>query len=218
MKKPIKIVIVDDHQLVRFTLKWKLEEESELSVVGEAEDGIMAMEQVAELKPDLVIMDITMPNLNGIEATRRIKENLPEIKVVAFSMHADQNHVVEMLKAGADGYLHKDSAFEELMPCVKSVMKGQVYLSPRITGTIIQDYLANKVKGVTVYTLLTSREREVLQLLAEGRSTKETAALLFLSAKTVETHRKHIMEKLDIDNLAELVKYAIREGLTSPEI
>src|SRR5687768_2276249 len=199
-----KILLADDHQIVREGLKSLLNSHEDMEVVGEARDGRAAVQMAKELAPDVVIMDLGMPHLNGIEATRQITLREPEAKVVALSMHSDRRFMGEMLKAGAKGYLLKDGAFEELATAIRHVIANKVYLSPKIANVVVDDYVR-----------LTPREREVLQLMAEGRATKEIAMDLKVSIKTVETHRRQIMEKLGIHSVAELTKYAIREGLTS---
>lgn len=211
----IKILIVDDHKIVREGLRTLLEKQTGMKVVGEAANGSAAVKQALELSPDIVIMDITMPDLNGIEATRRIIAKNPKIKVIALSMHSDRRFMVETLKNGASGYLLKDSAFDELAFAIKTVMKNQTYLSSQIADLVLKDYInqLNK-KEPSAYSQLTPREREVLQMLAEGHTTKQISARMHVSVKTVETHRKQIMDKLNIHNIAGLTKYAIREGIT----
>lgn len=214
----IKIVLADDHKIMREGLKALLERQEDIQVVAEAENGLEAVRLAQKLKPDLVIMDIGMPGLNGIEATRQIVNEVPDVKVVALSMHSDRRYVIEMLKVGASGYLLKDSASEELTSAIRTVAARQPYLSPKITDVVIKDYLSTLSKGeATAFTVLTAREREVLQLIAEGKTTKQIAMALHVSVKTVETHRQQMMEKLNIRSVAELTKYAIREGLTSLE-
>ncbi len=211
-----KIVIADDHKIMREGLKALIEKQPDMEVAAEAQDGLTATKLARKLLPQVIIMDIGMPEMNGIDATRQIISENKEIKIIALSMHSDRRFVLEMLKAGASGYLLKDSAFEELVNAVHTVMSGQSYLSPRITDIVVKEYLYNLPKSEsTVFTVLTAREREVLQLLAEGKSTKQIASTLNLSVKTVETHRQQIMDKLEIRTVAELTKYAIREGLTS---
>ena len=212
----IKILIADDHQIVRQGLRLLIEEEPGMEVVGEAENGRDAVQLAQEKRPHVVIMDISMPDLNGMEATRQMLAALPEVRVIALSMHSDRHFVRGMLEAGASAFLLKDCAFEELDDAIRAVTANKTYLSPGITGVVIEGYLGFHPAGeITASSLLTAREREVLQLLAEGWSTKETASRLCVSIKTVETHRKRIMEKLNIHSVAELTKYAIREGLTS---
>jgi DNA-binding NarL/FixJ family response regulator len=190
-----------------------------MEVVGEAENGREAVRLARELSPDLVIMDVTMPDLNGIDATRIITSGSNNTKVIALSMYSDKQFVQGMIQAGASGYLLKDCAFEELVSAIQAVIQGDTYLSPGIAGIVVQDYLTKLTTDrSSADTVLTNREREVLQLIAEGNSTKEIAARLTVSVKTVETHRRQIMEKLGIFSIAELTKYAIREGLTSLHI
>lgn len=212
----IRILLADDHKIMREGLRALLERDLDFQVEAEAENGVEAVQLARKLKPHIVIMDIGMPGLNGIEATRQVTAELPATKVIALSMHSDKRFVIEMLKAGVSGYLLKDSASEELASAIRTVLSGTPYLSPKITGVVLKDYLSALTKTEpSAFTLLTSREREVLQLIAEGRSTKEIAATLFVSVKTVETHRQQIMDKLNLRSVAELTKYAVREGLTS---
>jgi two-component system response regulator NreC len=212
----IKILLADDHKLLREGLRALIEEQKNMTVVAEAEDGRSAVRLAAELSPDIIVMDISMPGLNGIDATRRIAAESPGIKVIALSMHADRNFVVEMFKAGAAGYLLKDCAFEELIHAIQAVSSKKAYLSSKLSDTMIKDYVnLFPKKKLSVFSELTTREREVLQLLAEGKSTREVAASLNVSTKTVETFRRLVMKKLDIHSVAELTKYAIRAGLTS---
>ena len=215
----IKVILADDHQIVRDGLKNLLNERPDVEVIADAGDGWSTVELARKLSPDLVIMDITMPDMNGIEATRRILSENPRIKVIGLSMHSDRRFVVEMLKAGASGYLLKDCAFEELANAVYTVIKNQIYLCPPIAKTVTEDYLHRlaPTNASSVYTLLTPREREVLKLLSEGKTTKEIANTLGLSGKTIETHARKLMKKLSIHSIAELTKYAIREGLTTLE-
>jgi DNA-binding NarL/FixJ family response regulator len=214
----IRVLIADDHKIVRDGLRTLLEGEREIKVVGEAADGWSAVKMASRLTPDIVIMDIGMPDLNGIEATREIIGRVSKVKVIALSMHSDKRFVVGMLKAGAVGYLLKDCAFDELNLAIQTILAGQVYLSPQITGIVVDDYLhVTSDQDTSVLSKLSSRERQVLQLLAEGKSTKEIAFDLSLSIKTIETHRQHIMNKLDLYSVAELTKVAVREGLTSLE-
>lgn len=212
----IRILLADDHKIVREGLKALLEKQSGMEVIAEAEDGRTTVKLVLELSPDVVIMDVGMPDMNGIEATRQIIANAPGVKVVGLSMHSDRRFVVEMLKAGARGYMLKDCAFEELANAILAVASNRTYLSPEIANIVIRDYahLLSK-EDLSVFSILTVREREVLQLLSEGKTTRECASCLKVSVKTVETHRQQIMNKLNIHSIAELTKYAIREGLTS---
>jgi DNA-binding NarL/FixJ family response regulator len=190
-----------------------------MEVVAEAENGRAAVKLTRKFRPDVIVMDINMPDLNGIDATRQIVAEFPEIKVVAFSMHTDQQFVTGALKAGVSGYLQKDSAFEELDRAIHSVVANQIYLSPKIAGGVVKDYVEKMLTAESADpALLTEREREVIQLYAEGHTTKQIAGRLHISIKTVETHRRKIMEKLNITSIAELTKFAIREGLTTLDI
>jgi DNA-binding NarL/FixJ family response regulator len=214
----IRILLADDHKITRQGLHSLLEENEDMEVLAEAENGRDAVELAHELSPDIIIMDVSMPDLNGVEATRQIIQDNPEIKVIALSMHSDTLFVSEMLKSGASGYLLKDCAFQELQQAIRTVMDGKAYLSPSISGVVVEDYLHRLSKAdVSTSEVLTDREREVLQLIAEGQSTKQVALKLHISAKTVETHRRQIMNKLDMHTVAELTKYAIRKGLTALE-
>jgi len=213
--KKITIVLADDHRIVRDGLCALLEQEPDFSVVAQTDDGRTAVCKVAELCPDVAILDIGMPDLNGIEAARRIKAANPQTKIIGLSMHADRRFIAEMLRAGASGYLLKDCAFEELSRAIRAVIAGDAYLSPKIAGTVIEDYLSELATGTPMPAgILSAREREVLQLIAEGKSTKRIAFELEVSVKTIETHRQNIMKKLDVHSVAELTKYAVREGLT----
>jgi DNA-binding NarL/FixJ family response regulator len=214
----IKIILADDHKIVRDGLRSLLEKHSGMEVIAEAADGRNALKLVRELKPDVIVMDITMPDLNGIEATRQITSGHPNIKVIALSVHSDKRFVLGMLQAGATGYLLKDCAFEELADAIRAVVESHTYLSPEISDIVIKDYVCQSfAPNRAVTSSLTTREREVLQLMAEGSATKKIASTLNVSVKTVETHRLHIMNKLNTRSVAELTKYAIREGLTSLE-
>ncbi|MCU0588579.1 MAG: response regulator transcription factor [Syntrophobacteraceae bacterium] len=210
----LTILLADDHKIVRDGLRALLEKETDMEVIAEAEDGESAVRLVGELNPSVVVMDIGMPDMNGIEATRQIVGSHPGVKVIALSMHSDKRFVGGMLKAGAAGYLLKDCAFGELANAIRAVTQGQTYLSAQITHVVVQGYVRQAAPSAPAGAdVLTGREREVLQLLAEGKSTKDIAAVLRLSARTVETHRQQIMNKLNIHKAAELVKYAIREGV-----
>ncbi len=214
----IRILLADDHRITRQGLRSLLDKQSDMEVVAEAEEGRTAVRLVRELLPDVVIMDVSMPDLNGMEAARQITREFGDVRIVALSMHSDLLFVTEMLKSGASGYLLKDCAFEELARAIRTVVAGKTYLSPSISGVVVDDYLHRLSKAdFSGLDVLTGREREVLQLLAEGKSTKRIALKLHISAKTVETHRRQIMNKLDIHTVAELTKYAIRKGLTSLE-
>ncbi|MHC4842520.1 MAG: response regulator [Planctomycetota bacterium] len=213
----IKILIADDHKITREGLRSLLEKEDDMEVLAEAEDGRSAVKLVREVKPDVVIMDVSMPDLNGIVACRQVLGESDNVKVIGLSMHSDTLFISEMLKSGASGYLLKDCAFEELARAIRAVYKGNSYLSPGISGVVIDDYIhrlsREKVKNSS--DVLTERETEILQLLAEGKSTKQIALKLHISVKTVETHRRQIMNKLNIHTVAELTKYAIKKGLTT---
>jgi two-component system, NarL family, response regulator NreC len=212
----VRIILADDHKIVRDGLRALLANQPGMNVIAEADNGRETVRLARDLSPDLVIMDIGMPDLNGIDATRQITAELPEVKIIALSMHSDRRFVVQMFRAGASGYLLKDCAFEELTRAVGAVLKNQTYLSPAVAGPVMEDYIHHLSTVANLeFSVLSPREREVLQLLAEGKTTKETAALLCVSVKTVETHRQQIMSKLNIHSIAELIKYAIREGLTS---
>ena len=215
---PTRILLADDHAIIRQGLCSLLEKQPDIEVVGAVEDGQKAMELVRELSPDIVIMDISMPNLNGIDATSKIVSRTGNVKVIALSIHSSRRFVTEMLKAGASGYILKECLFNELLDAIQTVRKGGIYLSPRITGVVVDDYV-KRLSGEYQPESpgLTEREREVLQLLAEGKSTKEIALHLHVSAKTVESNRRNIMDKLGIHSVAELTKYAVREGLTPLE-
>jgi DNA-binding NarL/FixJ family response regulator len=212
----LRILLADDHKIVREGLRTLIEKQPGTEVVGEADSGRMALKLTRELKPDVVIMDITMPDLNGIEATRQIHSEIPGVKVIALSMHSDKRLVTGILMAGASGYLLKEDCDSvELARAIQAVASNQTYLSPKIGEVVIKDYMRHlSITTSSPFSILTPREREVLQLLAEGKSTKEIASSLHLSVKTIETHRNKIMEKLDIHSIAELTKYAIRERLT----
>jgi DNA-binding NarL/FixJ family response regulator len=213
-----RILLADDHRIVRDGLRALLEKEPDIEVAGEAENGRTIVDMVRKIEADMVIMDVGMPDLNGIDATRQIASIAPAVKVIALSMHSDKRFVSEMLRAGASAYLLKDCAFEELSSAVRVVLAGQVYLSPQVASPLIRDYVSRlSLEDSSAFTRLTPREREVLQLLGEGKSVKLIASQLNISVKTVETHRQQLMHKLDIGNLADLIKYAIREGLTSLE-
>jgi two-component system, NarL family, response regulator NreC len=212
-----RVLIAEDHKMMREGLRSLLEEKLGYECVAEANDGYEAVRRAKEFHPDIVIMDIMLPNLNGIEATRQIKSQQPEIEVVVLSMHATRNYVLQVLQAGASAYLLKDSAVEDLAAALTAVSKGGMYLSPAITTAAA---LKNEAADISLKNLadvqrLTKRELQVLQLIADGSSTKEIAATLEVSVKTIETHRKQIMDKLSIRTIAGLTKYCIREGLTS---
>ncbi len=210
----VRILLADDHKILREGLIALLERQPGLKVVGEAENGRSALRLAKELSPDVVIMDISMPDLNGIEATRQIVTEVPGAKVIALSMHCDRHFVRGMLKAGASGYLLKHSASQELIKAIQLVLTNRVYLSPDITGIVVENFKRPE-KDTSIFTVLSPREREVLQLFAEGKSPRQIAATLHLGLKTVEAYRRQMIDKLGFKSFAELVKYAIREGLAS---
>ena len=211
----ITIFLADDHTIVRQGLAKLLEAEPDLRVIGEAQNGREAVKKVQGLKPDLVIMDIAMPLLNGIEATRQIKKFSPQTKIIILSMHSHDRYISELISIGASGYLLKDSTGGEIVKAISAAMKGGVYLSPSISRRGIEDYLTLKKKSSRedLYTILSNREREVFQMIAEGHSTKEISGILFISPSTVKTHRSNIMEKLQINNISQLIQFAIRLGI-----
>ncbi|MBW2085109.1 MAG: response regulator transcription factor [Deltaproteobacteria bacterium] len=213
----MKVVLADDHSLFREGLKSLLAENSNVEIVGETGDGRSAVRLCQELAPDIIIMDVAMPELNGIEATRQILSECPGTRVIALSMHSSRRFVVDMLQVGASGYLLKDCAFQELATALSAVSSGQVYLSPSIASVVVERITGSAAADFTIAAKLTPREREVLQLLAEGKRSVAVAELLHLSVKTVQTHRRNIMDKLDLHSLPELTRYAIREGLISSE-
>lgn len=212
-------MIVDDHRMTRDGLRSLIEEESLVQLAGEASNGREALRKLNEVSVDIVVMDLAMPDMNGIEATRQIRREYPDVQILALSMHADEEHVRHVLEAGASGYVVKDSAFEDLIDAVKTISRGSIYLSPQVANIVVDEYLQHPHTSESnrIYKELSDREREVLQLIAEGRSTKEIASRLFVSVKTVETHRRNIMQTLGVESVAELTKYAVRAGLTSLE-
>jgi DNA-binding NarL/FixJ family response regulator len=214
----MRIIIVDDHGIVREGLKSLLQNQPDMEVIGEGQDGQVAVEMAEQLSPDMVIMDMSMPNLNGIEATRFILQHNSNIKVVILSMHSDRHIVKETLEAGASAYVLKSNLFDEMLRALETVAKGGRYLSPRITDVVIDDYVGKAAEGEYRQTpRLMSRERQIVQLVAEGKTIKEIACILHISPKTADSNRRQIMNKLDLSSVAELTKYAIREGLTSLE-
>lgn len=216
--KTIRILLADDHKILRSGIRGLLESEPDIKVVAEAEDGRTAVKLSRDLTPDVIFMDISMHDMNGIEATHQIMGHSPKAKVIILSMHSGQKFVSEVFKAGASGYLLKDCDFSEIMSAIRAVISGETYLCPQIATVLRNDYLQKIFQTETSSaSALSPREREVLQLMAEGKSTKEIAFSFNLSVKTVEVHRQRIMEKLDIHSIAELTKYAIREGLTPLE-
>lgn len=212
----ISIILVDDHVIMREGLRNLLEEESDIEIIGEADNGRDAVKISIEKNPDIVVMDVAMQDMNGIEATRQIKKENPNIKIIVLSMHSERQIVVGIFRAGASGYLLKASTSIELVEAIRTVYLGRKYLSQKISDIVLQEISDIKRDSEEIgVAILTNRESEILQLIAEGNSTKRIAEVLFISPKTVESHRANIMEKLDIHNLPELTKYAIRAGLTS---
>jgi len=211
----VRVLLADDHELVRKGLRALIERQPDLEVAGEAADGREAVELCEQMKPDVVVMDIAMPRLNGIEATGQIVKRNPATGVIMLSMHSDEGYLTRALAAGAKGYLLKDSAEADLLLAIETVAKGKPFFSPSIGAALLEDYVRQlQQRGLTdSYELLTDREKEILQLLAEGKSNKEVAALLNLSPYTVETHRTHLMQKLNLHNTAEIVLYAVRKGI-----
>lgn len=217
---PIRIVLCDDHQIIREGLRSLLEKQPDMAVVGEALNGLGAIKLVADKKPDIVVLDIAMPEMNGIAAARRIFTDHPKVKILALSMHSDHHFVTEMLEAGASGYMLKDSAFGELTIAIRTIISGGLFISPNIAGNVLEEFARRANPGHQSQrriSQLSHREKEILQLISEGHSTKEIATKINVSVKTVETHRQHIMQKVGVHNVAALTKYAVREGLTSLE-
>ncbi len=210
MNKTIRILLADDHRMVRQGFKLILESQNDMEVVGETGNGREAVELALSLKPDVVVMDVSMPELNGIEATRRIREATKLVRVLALSVHRDGVYVREIVRAGADGYILKESADTELLQAVRAVAEGNSYLSPEVAGAVLKDYRKHATNPIDV---LTTREREVLQLVAEGKTNKDIATHLNLSVYTVDGHRTRIMEKLGLHSVGELVRFAVRNGL-----
>jgi two-component system response regulator NreC len=213
--KTITVFLADDHTIVRQGLAKLLEAEPDLQVVGEAENGREAVVKVEKLRPDVVLMDIAMPMLNGIEATRQIKKICPRTKVIILSMHSHDRYISELFSLGASGYMLKSSTGADIVSAIHTAAKGSTYLSPSISDKVIEDYLSLKKRSHEddLYNRLSNREREVFQMIAEGRSTKEIAKILYLSPSTVKTHRSNIMEKLEMDNISQLIQFAIHIGI-----
>ena len=214
---PIRIVLADDHTVMRSGLRLLLERQPNLEVVGEAADGMEAVELAGEAKPNVVVMDIAMPHLNGVEATRQIVSRSPETAVVILSMHSDESYVIRSLKAGARAYLLKDSAEADLIGAIHAITEGKSFFSPGVRRILKEDFMHQlaEMGAEDSYELLTNREREILQLVAEGKSNKDVANLLNLSLYTVETHRTHILQKLNLHSVPELILYAVRKGIIS---
>ena len=217
MTKPVRILLADDHTVIRQGLRLLLEREPSFQVVGEAADGRQAVALAEQLRPDVLVLDLAMPNLNGIEAARQIAGRVPSTAIVVLSMHADESYLLQALKAGARAYLLKDSADSDLIAAVRAVRDGKGFFSPAISRLLADDYVRHlQERGAhDSYELLTPREREILQLLAEGKSNKDVAAILNLSTYTVETHRANIMQKLNLHSAPEIVLYAVRKGMIS---
>jgi DNA-binding NarL/FixJ family response regulator len=213
--KKIRVLLSDDHKLMRRGLRLVIEQQPEFTVVGEADDGRQAVDLASELKPDAVVMDIAMPNLNGIEACHQITQASPSTSVVMLSMHADESYVLRALKAGARAYLLKDSAESDLVRALHAVAEGKSFFSPAVSKVLLEDYVRKLQRSGAEdsFDLLTPREREILQLIAEGKSNKEVANLLNLSVYTIETHRSNLMEKLHLRSVPELILYAVRKGI-----
>jgi len=214
----MKLVLADDHQIVRAGLRKLVEEHPDLMVVGEAATGREAIEQVRTHRPDIVIMDISMPDLNGLEATRQIRRDWPDTKIIILTMHHRCQYIRDLLKAGISGYVLKQDIVSDLMNAITASQKSGIYMSPQVSGVLVGDYIGEKKEEYSDATnLLSSREREILQLIAEGKSTKEIAVHLHISPKTVESTRLRIMQKLNLFTVAELTRFAIAEGVTSEE-
>lgn len=209
----INIVIADDHQLFREGLVKLLSNSTEITLVAEAENGEDAIAKAKEFHPDIMLMDIGMPMLNGIEATRIIRKSFSDIKILALSMHSEKEYIKDILDAGASGYLLKNCTYDQLIEAINSVYKGKKYLSEKVTEIVIQDYLEKKEKSKVTENLLSKRELEILKLFAEGKVSREISEILFISIKTVGTHKQHILKKLNLKTNADMVKYALKEGL-----
>jgi DNA-binding NarL/FixJ family response regulator len=221
---PIRVLLVDDHVLMRTGMRSWLQSMSGVEVVGEASDGREALHQIAKIRPDVVLMDVGMPRLNGLDATVHVTKDFPRVHVLILSMHANEEYVLQALRAGACGYMLKDAEPEELEMALKAVSRGKIYLSPAVSQGVIDDYLrrvgasgGDSAPATNEPSLLTARQREILQLIAEGQTTKKIAALLHISEKTVESHRLRLMRQLNIHDIAGLVRYAIRTGLVMLE-
>lgn len=212
---PIKIIIADDHRLFREGLVNLLSDSKDIEILAQAENGADVIVKAKELNPDVIIMDIGMPVLNGVEATGKLLKELPAIKVIALSMHSDKQYIKGMLEAGASGYLFKNCAYDELIEAIHTVNAGKKYLSDKITEIMIQDYLGKEESMPETDSELTERESEILKLIAEGVSTSEISELLFVSVKTIGTHKQHLLEKLNLKTSTDLVKYAIKKGIIS---
>lgn len=215
----IRILLADDHTILRDSLSQAFQEEKDIEIVGQAGDGRAAVEKARELRPDIVVMDINMPHLNGIEATREILRQAPGVRVIVLSMHSARPCLKEVFRVGASGYVHKNCGFDELVHAVRTVAEGKTYVSPSISQLVVEELGRTEDEtDATAFSLLTPREREILQLLAEGGTVKQIAQRLHVSHKTVEAHRLRILNKLNVDTVAQLTKYAIQEGLTTAEL
>lgn len=215
----ISVLLADDHSIVRKGICGLLLQHSDLAVIGEAEDGRQAVSKTRSMRPDVVLMDVTMPHLNGVEATSQILRDCPEVRVVALSMHKDRQTVFRMLDAGAVGYVTKCGIPKELIHAIRTVHGGRTYLGAEITGVVVDDYIQTaRSREMPTFQILSPREREILQMVSEGKSTKEIASMLHLTGKTVEGHRHRIMQKLDLHSIAELTRFAIREGISPLEL
>lgn len=214
----IRVLLVDNHTLVRAGLRALLQSLDDIEVVAEANDGREALRLVESHQPDVVLMDVAMPEMNGLEATARVVKEFPQVRVIILSMHANEEYVLQALRTGAVGYVLKDSGVSELELALKAISRGETYLSPAVSKHVVADYVRRVGGESNPLEQLTPRQREILQLLAEGRSTKEIAQLLYISIKTVETHRSQLMERLNIHDVAGLVRYAIRVGLVTPDV
>jgi DNA-binding NarL/FixJ family response regulator len=219
MEKPYHILIAEDHTILREGLRALLSSHDDFRIKGEAQDGREALQSVEKLRPDLVLMDLSMPRTNGLEAIKDIKKGHPEVKVIALTVHKTEEYIVAALDAGADGYVLKDANHSELVMAMKTVLKGKRYLSPGISEKVIQGFLDGRkgYKGTTAWNTLTQREREILKLIAEGYKNKDVADYLYISLKTVEKHRANLMRKLDLHNAAALTAFAIEKGLVGKE-
>jgi len=212
--RKIRVLLADDHTILRDGIRALLEDQQDIEVIGEAEDGQSAVKMAAQLDPDIVIMDIAMPLLNGLEATRHIRRDSPQVKVLILTMHENEEYIRQVLAAGAFGYVLKDAAARDLLGAIRAVYNGESVLSPAITRLVIEDYLRwGDMQPVDASNGLTSREREVLQLIAEGYTNKEIAEILCLSIKTIQSHRMNLMSKLDLHDRGELIKYAIQKKI-----
>jgi DNA-binding NarL/FixJ family response regulator len=217
--RPVRLFLADDHTIVRQGLAKLLDAEPDIEVVGEAENGREAVKKVKALQPDVVIMDISMPLLNGIEATRHIKKAVPQARVIILSMHAHDRYISELLRIGASGYLLKDATGRDIIQAIHAAMRGDTYLSPSISRRVVEDYVSMKKNDSREdhYSKLSNREREVFQMIAEGQTTNEISDILCISPSTVKTHRANIMEKLQIENITQLIKFAVRLGIVDTE-